>query len=81
MQEASFRNILNTLITIIVVYYALKILARLFLPLLAKKVVEKAEQQFKNQQNQYQNTTKDKQESKSKETNKVGEYIDYEEVD
>ena len=88
MQEASLNGLLKTLLWIFVIYYALKFLARLFLPVLAKKVVEKASEQFQQQNQQYQqqkqqqnpNTTNIKSD-KPKEKNKVGEYIDYEEVD
>jgi hypothetical protein len=52
------------------------------LPVLAKKVVEKASQQF--QQQQYQNTNQQQPQNnndKPHETKNVGEYIDYEEVE
>ncbi len=58
---------------------------RLFLPLLAKKVVEKASEQFQqqNQQNQqnYTNPAQTPNSDKPRETKKVGEYIDYEEIE
>ncbi|MFM9826601.1 DUF4834 family protein [Flavobacterium sp.] len=68
-------------------------MAKLFLPLLIKKVVEKAGENF---QQQYQNTqdkawnkttnndeiSNDKTKSKNpRETKKVGEYVDYEELE
>lgn len=86
MQEASLNGLLKTLLWIFIIYYALKFLARLFLPVLAKKVVEKASEQFQQQNQQYQkqqqNTSQTNIKSdKPKETNKVGEYIDYEEID
>jgi len=81
MQEASFRNIIYTLFWIVVIYYALKFLAKLLLPIMAKKVVEKAEQQFRNQHEQYQNAQQSKKDTKPKESKKVGDYIDYEEIE
>ena len=57
---------------------------RLFLPLLAKKVVEKASEQFQQQQQNQQNYTNPTQtpnSDKPRETKKVGEYIDYEEIE
>lgn len=57
---------------------------RLFLPLLAKKVVEKASQQFQQQHQEQQNYTNQTQTPKSdkpRETKKVGDYIDYEEIE
>ncbi|MGL5112311.1 MAG: DUF4834 family protein [Flavobacterium sp.] len=77
-------------------YYIFKFLAKLFLPMLVKKAVEKAGENFQQQQRysqqQYtQNDTRykvqdeiivDTARSKNpKETKKVGEYVDYEEID
>jgi hypothetical protein len=80
----------------IMFYYVFKFLAKLFLPILVKKAVEKAGENFQQQQ-QYaqqchaQNNQKynnqdeiiiDTARSKNpKETKKVGEYVDYEEID
>ena len=54
-----------------------------FLPVLAKKVVEKASQQFKQQQENYQNqnTTQNQTNQKPKEKKIVGDYIDFEEIE
>ena len=63
-------------------------MARLFLPYMVKKVVEKAgqnfQQQYQNQQNQ--NNTQDfnpgnSTDSKPRENKKVGEYVDFEEIE
>lgn len=103
MQEASFNGTIKVIFYIIVTLYIIKFLARIFLPHLVKKVVEKAgqnfqeqytnQQQYSNQQqytNQQQNTSqKSKDEvvidtskaKKGRETKKVGEYVDYEEID
>jgi hypothetical protein len=93
MQTASFIGLLETLFWIYVSYYIFKFLAKLFLPLLVKKVVEKAGQNFQQQQQNSQdaswkrtsnndeikfNTTNAKNPS---ETKKVGDYVDYEEID
>lgn len=92
MQTASFSGILKTVLYFFAFYYIFKFLARLFLPIVVKKVVEKAGQNFQNQyqsqqtQNQkasnndeiiYNNPTT----TKPRETKKVGEYVDYEEID
>lgn len=86
MQEADFRGVLKTLFYLVAIYYIIKFLTRLFLPVIAKKVVEKATEQFQQQaqqaqqnQSNYNNTSK--QQDKPKETKKVGEYIDYEEIE
>lgn len=81
-------GIIRILAIIVIFYYAIKLLARIFFPIVAKKLFEKAEQQFKQQQNQYnqqnQNQNVDptiSSSDKPKEKKKVGDYIDYEEVD
>jgi hypothetical protein len=86
MQEASFNGLIKTIFWAFVIIYALKFLARLFLPVVAKKVVEKATEQFQQQQAQQNNQNQQNNPSNSKndkprETKKVGEYIDYEEID
>jgi hypothetical protein len=83
MQEAGLSTLIRDIFILFIIYYAIKLLARLFLPVLAKKVVEKASEQFQQQQNQQQNTTTNQQAKtdKPRETKKVGEYIDYEEVE
>lgn len=83
MVEASFTGILRTIAIMILVYYAVKFLLRLFAPVIVQQVVKKAEQNFYQQQQQYsqqQHNTNDKQD-KAAEKKKVGEYIDYEEID
>lgn len=86
METANFGNLIKTLFWIVAIYYVVKFLARLFLPVLAKKVVEKATEQFQNQQqnhnSQRQNTTNAAPKpDKPHETKKVGEYVDFEEID
>lgn len=93
MQTASFTGFIRTLFYILAFYYIFKFLAKLFLPLLVKKVVEKAGQNFQQQQQNAQAnswnqaSTKDeviyttKNEKNPRETKKVGEYVDYEEID
>ena len=46
MQTASFSGFIEMIFYMIAFYYIFKFLARLFLPLLVKKVVEKAGQNF-----------------------------------
>jgi hypothetical protein len=93
MQEASFSSFIRTIFYILAFYYIFKFLARLFLPLLVKKVVEKAGENFQKQQqyaqgNSWQKTTNNDEiiidtanAKKSRETKKVGDYVDYEEID
>ncbi|WP_298540712.1 DUF4834 family protein [uncultured Aquimarina sp.] len=89
MQEASLSGVLKVILILLLIYYGLKILTRLFGPLLLRYVTKKAGEKFQQQFQQYQqpqsgpkeDITIDKK-SKQKSTNKdVGEYIDYEEID
>lgn len=94
LQMASFTGFLRTILIILLIFYGVKILARIFAPFLvqymSKKMQERFGQQFQQHQQQsahpnrpkegetvidkmpYQQKTSDK---------KVGEYIDYEEID
>jgi uncharacterized protein YbcC (UPF0753/DUF2309 family) len=87
MQEASFNGFLRTIIYMIGFYYLIKFLARIFLPVLMKKAVNKVQQDFEKQYNQNgfnQNKNQDfqtKKEENPKPSKQVGEYIDYEEIE
>ncbi|HEY6143226.1 MAG TPA: DUF4834 family protein [Flavobacterium sp.] len=93
MQEASFSGFIRTLFYIIAFYYIFKFLARLFLPILVKKAVEKAGENFQRQQQYSQQTTWNRTKNNdeiiidttnaknSRVTKKVGDYVDYEEID
>ena len=92
LQTASLMGFLRTILIILLVYYGIKILTRLFAPYfmryMSKKMQEKFGGQF--QQQTYQNkkqqkegeTVIDKVPQQHKSTdNKVGEYVDYEEIE
>jgi hypothetical protein len=90
MQTASFTGFIKALFYMIAFYYIFRFLAKLFLPLIVKKVVEKAGQNMQQQQQQNTwNNTQSKDEiiynsenvKKPRETKKVGDYVDYEEID
>lgn len=93
MQVASFTGFIRTLFIIISFYYIFRFLAKLFLPVVIKKVVEKASENMQQQQQrQYQDSWQRNTEGetiiyntdnvkKSRETKKVGDYVDYEEID
>jgi hypothetical protein len=75
MQEASLPGFVRTLLWILA-----------FFPILVKKAVQRAEEQFKQQHQNQSNSTHYNQENspksdKPRETKKVGEYIDYEEIE
>ena len=93
MQTAGFSTILDTIFVIITFYYIFKFLTRLFLPLLVKKVVKKAGENFQKQQQYSQDNSWNKTPNNDeiiynasnaknpRETKKVGDYVDYEEID
>ncbi|TVZ55725.1 uncharacterized protein DUF4834 [Lutibacter sp. Hel_I_33_5] len=83
-------GLLKTIAFLLLFYYAFKFLARLFAPFLMKKVVnkmqEKASQQNQNQQRK--STVKEGETvidtstvKKQQGNNKVGEYVDFEEIE
>lgn len=85
MHEASFTSVIRTILIIALFYYGFKILFRIFFPFLVTYLLKKTgsafEQQFKNQQQQKQSYTTQKEEPKVSQKPKVGEYIDYEEIE
>ncbi|GAA3523076.1 hypothetical protein GCM10022393_42270 [Aquimarina addita] len=89
MQEASFIGVLKVILILLLIYYGLKILTRLFGPLLLKYVTKKAGEKFKQQFNRYQqpdSSPKDEVTIEKKSTKKsgnkdIGEYVDFEEID
>ena len=74
-------------------YYVFRFLAKLLLPLVVKKVVQKAGENFQQQQQYAQNNAWEKSNTRDeiiyntansknpKETKKVGDYVEYEEID
>jgi predicted Holliday junction resolvase-like endonuclease len=84
MEMASGSSLLRTLAIIILSYYLFKFLIRIFAPIIMQKAVnkmqEKMQEQYKKQQQQQQNTTDQSTHFQSKEKEKVGDYIDYEEI-
>ena len=93
MLEASLSGVLKTVLIILLVYFGLKILLRFFGPLLLKyfmkKMGKKFEQQFSQQfgganpqaQKKGKVSIDKKPKNGSSSNKKVGEYIDYEEID
>lgn len=86
MNEASFIGFARTILIIIVVYYLIKFLFRIFFPLFMKYMLQKAEsnlqQQFRNQNQTTSDFQKNQQTTQNPKAKKVvGEYIDYEEID
>ncbi|WP_286761629.1 DUF4834 domain-containing protein [Salegentibacter sp. UBA1130] len=91
MLEASFSDVLQTILIILLVYFAFKMLIKWFGPLILKYFLRKMGKRFEEQFRQQQGPTSQKKEGKvsidkkpkgKRNSNKnVGEYIDYEEID
>lgn len=78
---------LKTILIILLVYFGVKLLAKYFGPILLKYIFKKVQKNMENKFNPPQQEpgkssrkTSKTSKRKSKET-KVGEYIDYEEID
>lgn len=91
---ADFFGFIRTLFIIVLFYYLFKFAFRLLTPILVNKLAKKAQENFRQQQQNYyqqyqnqnqQNNTQQNKTSQSKqelrEKKKVGEYIDFEEID
>lgn len=89
-------GLLRTLLIILLIWFGLKILTRLFAPFLLRFVAKKAEKKFGEQFGGFQNQSQQREEQKRREgetvidkmpnqdrksNEKVGEYIDYEEIE
>lgn len=84
---------LRTILIILLVYYGLKILVRLFAPKILNYAAKKTESHFKQAFEGFSNQQTDKEEKvgdviinkkspkKKDDSEKVGEYIDFEELD
>ncbi|WP_347926075.1 DUF4834 family protein [Pontimicrobium sp. SW4] len=92
LQYASLVGFLRTILIILLIWYGIKILSRIFAPVLMRYVAKKAEQKFGGQFNQHQQPQPqkkkegeisiDKMPNENTSSNKkVGEYVDYEEID
>ena len=89
LQYASLTGFVRTILIILVIWYSVKILSRLFAPYLVRYVAKKAEQKFGQQFNNQQapkpkegEISIDKMPDQNTSGNKnVGEYVDYEEID
>lgn len=93
MDQASFANFLKTILLIVLIYYFIKFALRLLAPYLVKKAINKVNENFQKQQEAFYKETQQqgstnqgfeqgiKKEKTPKERKKVGEYIDFEEID
>ena len=92
METASFTGFIKTLAYIVLFWYLFKFLFRIFAPILMRTAVSKLQQKMQDQMNQQfgkqgsysnQNTSSQKTDTKQmpREKKKVGEYVDFEEID
>lgn len=87
MQEASFNGVFKTLVYMIGFYYLIKFLAKIFLPILMKSMIHKVQSNLNDEQfsssfdNKSGNINQNSNKENPKSTKKVGDYIDYEEID
>ncbi|MGK0430016.1 MAG: hypothetical protein ACJARX_001689 [Psychroserpens sp.] len=92
LQQASLYGFVRTILIIVLVWYGIKILTRLFAPFLMRYMSNKVKQKFEGQFGQQQQRQQSQQKEgetvidkiPNKDTlsnNKVGEYIDFEDVD
>ena len=82
METASLTGVIRLLFYFFLFYFVFRIAMRLLLPVLLKKAVEKAEDNLRNMQsgqNSYQSPQPET--DRPRERKKVGEYIDYEEIE
>lgn len=92
MYEASFSEVMEIILIILLVYFGFKILFRLFGPLILKYILKKVGQKFESKFHGTNPSNQNKKEGevsiekkpknrKRKSGNDVGEYVDYEEID
>ena len=84
-------QLLRTILIVLLVFYGIKFLSRLLAPILLKRFTTKMQDRFQQQFNQYYQqqqdspkkevTIKKTQENKRSNSNDLGEYIDFEEID
>jgi hypothetical protein len=81
MQMASFTGLIRIIVIFLAVYYGLRLIMRFLAPFFMRYMSKKFEQKVREQYKQtQQNQSKTPPEQKPKD-DKLGEYIDYEEID
>ncbi len=79
-------NFVRTILTIVIIYFAIRLIARYVLPLLINKSVKNMQQKMQEQQTQNQRSKRQEGEvtietNKNRNRQTDGEYVDFEEVD
>lgn len=89
MHTAEITSFLRTIAIILIIYYGLKLIGKYLAPIILKRAANKFEERVRQQQG-YTETKKEKvgetvidkkPNSSQKQSNTVGEYVDFEEVD
>ena len=80
--EAGLLAFIRTILIVVGIYYAFKVVIRFFIPFLIRRFLSRQFSSYGNQEdtsfsNKKMNTSSSK---KSKEREKLGEYVDYEEI-
>lgn len=80
--EAGMVTFIRTIVIIALVYYGLKIIVKYLFPIIIKRFINKQQEKFNQQQttNNPQSKSNNNHTSSSKKE-KLGDYVDYEEVD
>ena len=91
MQQAGLMNFIKTLLIILAIYYALKIIGRYVFPIFMKKMMQNVEKKFNEQQGRSTDQNRNVKEGETvidkapntgaKSNNEVGEYVDFEDVE
>ncbi|MFL9843327.1 DUF4834 domain-containing protein [Flavobacterium rhizosphaerae] len=83
MDLAYFSSFIRTVLIIIVAFYALRFIMKLLAPVIVQQVVKKAEQHMYESHTKQDDYRQPRQKAaeKPQEKKKVGEYIDFEEIE
>ena len=86
METASFTGFVRVLVTIVFIYFVVRYFLRLLAPAILQQVVKKAGENLYQQQQQQYNTTQSEHAAQVEKKHpagkkKVGEYIDFEEIE
>ncbi len=78
-------GVIKVIFYILLFYYAFKFIMRLLLPVMVQKTAQHMEDTIRNQSQQYHRQRQPEQEQPKqkypRETKKVGEYVDFEEIE
>lgn len=79
--EAGLLSFFRTLLIFIAIYYAFKLIIRFLFPIVLKWFVTKQQDKFNSQFSKKDESSAFKESNKRGRSEKIGDYVDYEEVD